>query len=843
MSGKIQPESLTQYLKTEKETYDQYREWPIIENIITQGMRNADKFADNVNFIIPVGDRRLPKFSNNSNEIFFKEIEKGIQERLVSKIVIDEYFLRIEKECNVIVPAGLTDYFLILWDVVKYCRENNIMVGPGRGSACGSLVAYLLNITNVDPIKHDLLFERFLNETRVSAERAKSANSLPDVDIDFPAEYRDEIKKYISDKYGLSYSCSIATFTKMRLKTCLKDFCKIKGLPFAEVNDLTKSLEDKIDYTWSDLIESATKSKDLYNFVQQYPNIVNTIKFSLNSLKARSVHPSAVVIVPKKDKDNNDIDIFKWMPIRDIDGMLVSEWEGKYIDKAGFLKEDILGLSQLDKFTNILKLIKNNYNVDINLLEIPLDDEEVYKYFSLGWCEDIFQFGTRGQMQYMREVKPKTFEQLVMMSALFRPGPMESGAHHDFALIKNGKKEPKYDYGLKNVTEKTFGLYVFQETVMAAVNILGGLSLVEADVLRTAMNKKNIEVTTSFKDKFINGAVERGCSKEEAVNIWDKLERFSGYGFNKSHAVAYTLISYWGQWLKVNYPLEFWTTVLTSESEAKLPYFTAEIKKFKNNISISTPDINKSYDKFTCNVDDNAIYSSLSGIKGIGDVAVKHILEVRKKGKFFSLEEFCARVPTKVHKGIVEKLIIAGAFDDIGEIEEPRQRLSLIDELYKIKKTKGNKYNDVQFHINATWMKLQKELTGFGDVDFLGLVMDDESISERIKKRAIDAHSFYRCKEGDIVGVAGTCVRMSEMLIKNGQNKGKKFGRGTLDCNGTIIDFTIWQQEWEFNSFTEKQFKDKVIFFVGKVQNDSYQNKNSLYSHGNKTFIKELKIN
>jgi DNA polymerase-3 subunit alpha len=843
VSGKVQPESLTQYLKTEKETYEQYKEWPIIENVLTEGMRNADKFADTVNFFIPVGDRRLPRYSDNSDEIFFEEIEKGIQERLIGKVDdIDKYLERIEKECNVIVPAGLSDYFLILWDITRYCRENNIMVGPGRGSVCGSLVAFLLRITDVNPIKHDLLFERFLNETRISGERAKSADSLPDVDIDFPAEYRDTIKKYISEKYGLAYSCSIATFSKMRLRTCIKDFCKVKGLPFAEVNDLTKNIEDQVEYSWGDLIEAAIKSRDLYDFVQKYPYIVHMTKFALDIPKAGSVHPSAVVIVPKKDKNGKEVDIFNWMPIKEIDGMYVSEWEGKYMDKAGFLKEDILGLSQLDKFTNILKLIKNNYGTEITLLDIPLDDLEVYKYFSLGWCEEIFQFGTRGQMQYMREVKPETFEQLAVMTALFRPGPMESGAHHDFALIKNGKKQPEYDYGLKEVTKSTFGLYAYQEGVMAAVNVLGKLSLVEADELRTVMKKKDVTKMQSFKDKFIKGAIENGCPKQEAIEIWDKIDKFSGYGFNKSHAVAYTLMSYWGQWLKVYYPLEFWTTSLTMERETKLPYFIAEMKKFKNNITVSTPDINKSFDEFTCNVKDNAIYSSLTGIKGVGDVAVKHILETRSKGNFFSFEEFCTRVPSKVNKGVIEKLIIAGVFDDIEEIDEPRDRLSLINKLNELKGVKKHKYNDSIFNINATWMRLQKELTGFGDIDFLGLVMDDEKISDRIKKRAIDAHFFHKYGEGDIVGVVGICIRIVEMTVKNGQNKGKKFGRGTLDCNGTMIDFTMWHQDWENNNFTKKSFINKIIFFVGKIQQDTYLNKTALYSDGAKTFVKELKI-
>ena len=351
---------------------------------------------------------------------------------------------QIETECSVIVPNGLCDYFMILWDIIKWCHDNDIYVGTGRGSVCGSLVAYCLHITDVDPLKYGLMFERFLNETRVSGERAKSADSMPDIDVDFPTEFRDAVKEYIKNKYGYAYTCSIGTYTRMKLKTCIKDFGKVKGLSFDLTNKLTKDIDDQIEYTWGDLIEYASKSKLLFKFVQEYPELVHLTKYALLQPKAESVHPSAVVIVPKfrVDDSNAEIDLCEWMPVKKIDGALVSEWEGKYIDKSGFLKEDILGLSQLDKFKSILTLIKKNTGKSIDVNKIPLDDEATFRYFKRGWNEDVFQFGTTGLMNYCRQVKPDTLENLIAMTALFRPGPMEMNAHGDFSDIKNGKKKP-----------------------------------------------------------------------------------------------------------------------------------------------------------------------------------------------------------------------------------------------------------------------------------------------------------------------------------------------------------------------------------------------------------------
>lgn len=834
VSGKASAEAHNQYYKSVSEIISAYEEWlentePLLEAIIT-GIENTVKVADACDFSINTGERKLPKFEVKDVEgTFFQEVERGINERLSDKKgeELDTYLERVEKECGVIVPNGLCDYFMILWDIMKWCRDNDINTGPGRGSVCGSLIAYLLYITDVDPLKYDLMFERFLNETRVSGERAKSADSMPDIDVDFPTKYRDDVKEYIKNKYGYAYTCSIGTYAGMKLKTCLKDFAKIKGLPFDLMNKLTKEIDNQIEYSWGDLIEYASKSKSLFKFVQENPEIIHLTKFALLQPKAASVHPSAVVIVPKEDLRGNKTNIFEWMPIKKIDGVLVSEWEGKYIDKSGFLKEDILGLSQLDKFKGILTLIKQNRKKNIDVNKIAFDDTDVFKYFKRGWCEGVFQFGTMGLMNYCRQVKPDHLEHLIAMTSLFRPGPMESNAHSDFADIKNGKKKPHYDFGLKEVTEATVGLYVYQEQIMKAVNVLGGLTLVQADQLRTYMKKKDKKAMAALGEQFLEGAMKKGCSKKEAEEIWSKLDKFSGYGFNKSHAAAYSIMSYWSQWFKVNYPLEFWTTSLQEAEETDIPFRLAEMKKTGVEIEIRPPDVNFSNSNFTCDPTENRIFFSLGKIKGLGDDAVKNIIETREKGgEFFSLEEFLSRVPSKVNKTVVKCLIIAGAFDLLENIKAPRDRRNLLETYLKMKNdVLPEKYQTNEAKTsNSFWVFEQKSLTGFGEVDYEGLISDSIP-NKRLAKLYVTGLEFNNAKEGDEVAIAGKVIAGAERQIKNGL-----LVTFNLDSNNTIIPVTLWPDAYERIGERLEDIRGKVICVNGRVKKDKFRGLKTLFS-------------
>lgn len=840
VNNKATPESSDQYFKSVSDTINSYNEWiedvePLFEAIIT-GIENASKLSDIVDFRINTGERKLPHFEVKDVEgLFFEELERGINERLghLPKKELSKYMSQIENECNVIVPNGLCDYFMILWDIIKWCHDNDINTGPGRGSVCGSLVAYCLHITDVDPLKYGLMFERFLNETRVSGERAKSADSMPDIDVDFPTEFRDAVKEYIKEKYGYAYTCSIGTYTRMKLKTCIKDFGKVKGLSFDLTNKLTKDIDDQIEYTWGDLIEYASKSKLLFKFVQENPELVHLTKYALLQPKAESVHPSAVVIVPKHRVDGSEaeIDLWEWMPVKKIDGVLVSEWEGKYIDKSGFLKEDILGLSQLDKFKSMLNLIKKNTGKNVNIDKIPLDDEETFKYFKRGWNEDVFQFGTNGLMNYSRQVKPDTLAQLIAMTALFRPGPMELNAHQDFADIKNGKKKPTYDFGMEKITEETFGLYVYQEQIMKAV-VVGGLTEVESDILRTTIKKKDVKTLSSFGEKFKEGYCKllekNGIDKpkEYAEHVWDKLLAFSGYGFNKSHAAAYSIMSYWSQWFKVNYPLEFWTTALQFSKEGEVPYRLAELKKTGVEVEVRPPDVNFSDINFTCEPKEQRIFFSLTKIKGVGEVAVKNIIDTRHEGgQFYSLEEFLSRVPSKVNKTVVKCLIVAGAFDLIEGLKNPRDRKKLLS---KYLDTKGEslpeEYMSEDSNSNAFWILEQKRLTGFGEVDYENMIKDAIP-NKRIANIYVNDVEFLATKEKKEVAIAGKLIFYKEKDIKTGTMCALN-----IDCNNTIIPVLLWPDAYEKIGENIADIKGCVVAINGVVEKDTWRNEKKLFS-------------
>ena len=839
--GKASAESNNQYFKSVADTIYAYEEWiedvEPLYNAIVVGIENASSLFDEIDFRINTGERKLPLFEVESVEdLFFEYLEKGINERLghLKPKEMKQYMKQIETECAVIVPNGLCDYFMILWDIIKWCKDREINVGTGRGSVCGSLVAYCLHITDVDPLKYGLMFERFLNETRVSGERAKSADSMPDIDVDFPTEYRDAVKEYIKEKYGYSYTCSIGTYTRMKLKTCIKDFGKVKGLSFDLTNQLTKDIDDQVEYTWGDLIEYATKSKLLFKFVQEYPELVHLTKYALLQPKAESVHPSAVVIVPKHrvDGSNAEIDLWEWMPVKKIDGVLVSEWEGKYIDKSGFLKEDILGLSQLDKFKSILTLIKKNTGKNIDVNKIPLDDENTFRYFKRGWNEDVFQFGTTGLMNYCRQVKPDSLENLIAMTALFRPGPMEMNAHGDFADIKNGKKKPIYDFGMEQITGETFGLYVYQEQIMKAV-VVGGLTEVESDVLRTTIKKKDIKTLSSYGEKFKEGyaklLTKNGIEKpkEYADKVWDKLLAFSGYGFNKSHAAAYSIMSYWSQWFKVNYPLEFWTTALQFSKEGEVPYRLAELKKTGVEIEIRPPDVNFSDINFTCDSKEQRIFFSLTKIKGVGEVAVQNIMNTRQEGgQFYSLEEFLSRVPSKVNKTVVKCLIISGAFDLLEGIKNPRDRKKLLEKYLDMKgDVLPEQYSTSDSNSNAFWILEQKRLTGFGEVDYENMIRDAIP-NKRLANMYVNDVEFLATKEKKEVAVAGKLIFYKEKDIKSGT-----MCTLNIECNNTIIPILLWPDAYEKVDEDIASLKGAIITLSGIVEKDTWKHEKKLMSN------------
>lgn len=647
-------------------------------------------------------------------------------------------------------------------------------------------------------------------------------DSMPDVDCDFPVAFRDTVKEYMTRRYGVNHVCSVGTYTRMKLKTCLKDFGKVMGVPFAVMNKLTKDIDDQIEYTWGDLFNYAATSRELFRFVQDHPELVHMTKYALTQCKTSSIHPSAVIIVPQEDEDGNPIDLFGWMPMKKMGDVLVSEWEGKYVDKSGFLKEDILGLNQLDKFSSIIKLIAKNRKEQIDVNTIPFGDEEVFRYFQRGWCEDVFQFGAMGLMNYCREAKPHSLDDLIAMTALFRPGPMDVKAHETFVEIKNGARKPKFDPGMEEITRDTYSLYTYQEQIMKAM-VVGGLTPVESDECRTYIKKKNHEALAQFKGKFVNGysaliesrGVESKRAAAQASEVWDKMLAFASYGFNKSHAVAYTMMSYWSQWFKVNYPLEFWTTSLQYASkESDIPYRLVEMKKTGAEIEVHPPDINFSGETFTCDPKTNRIFFSLGKVKGVGERALTLLKAMKDEhGEVFSFEDFITSAPKGINRTVVLRLIMAGAFDLVEDIRNPRQRLDIVKQyLERRGEPLSDEFTSPDAHTNAWWVFKQRELTGYGEVDYERM-MNEYGLGKRMVRLYVTAAEFERKHEGDEVCIVGRVNNVFERQTKGGDS----YGVLQVEVNDLIIQITLWPDFWLHQPENEATLLNRIVAVSGRV--------------------------
>lgn len=653
--------------------------------------------------------------------------------------------------------------------------------------------------------------------------KIRRKDALPDIDCDFESTRRDDVKRYIEQKYSLDNVCSIGTYNRMKSKSAIKDMARVEGADFASVNLITKELIEKPTdpLNWGQVFEQAQSNSKIKNFIKKYPRVFKFLKPILMQTRSSSVHPSAVVIVPKKDEEGNDMKIWDWMPVRKDPekGVIISEWEGKYMDLAGFLKEDILGISQLDKFRYILDLIKKNRGEEIDFSKIPMDDEKTYKYFQKGWNEDVFQFGTGGLKTYCTRVKPNNIEDLIAINALYRPGPMGSGAHEDFVKIREGSKKPAFDKGMKDVTINTAGLYIYQEQVMQGM-VVGGLSLVESDETRTAIKKFDKAKLDSFKDKFINGYNKITGNEKESEKVWDKMMAFSSYGFNKSHAAAYSVMGYWSQYFKVHYPLEFWTASLNfCNYEEETPNRISEIIKTKEDISVKPPDINKSEEKIICDPKNKSIYYSLISIKNVGEVASSVIInERRKNGDFYSLEEFLKRVDkSKVNKKVVTNLILAGAFDEtcFGFDSQVTDRIHILREYFEIiKQPLPEEFKTKEVRKELFWKVKQKELTGLGKIDYKKAA-EDKGVSKNLLRDYTDYSEYIKkpIHNKEIV-LGGKVNAFQERMTKPYKGVSKRFLSISFETNSETLNLSVWDDYLKINKNEEKIFNSK--------QNKSY---------------------
>jgi len=598
----------------------------------------------------------IPKDSPAKNLEEYLELlaKKGLEERFDGKEITQEVWDRFYYEIKVINEMGYPGYFLITQDFINKAKDMGIPVGPGRGSAAGSLVAYALKITNVNPLDYDLLFERFLNPAR---------QSMPDIDIDFADDQRSEVIEYCKQKYGADAVCQIVTFNTLSSKAVLKDVARVLGIPIPTVADITKHIPSKFGkvYSIQKAIDEVPELKWLKN--TDDPKIQDLIKYSkvLEGMnRNNSKHAAGVVIAPGPVSD------YVALATAGASRDLVTQFNMKELESsAGLLKMDFLGLRTLTIIRDTIKLVKQYRNIDVDLDDIPLDDEKTYKLFSRGQTTAVFQFESGPMREYLKKLKPNSVLDLSAMNALYRPGPMDF--IDDFIARKHGRKKIEYLHDiLKPILEETYGIIVYQEQVIQIANKVAGMSLAEADILRRAMGKKDLAAMKEQHKKFVEGAVNNNIDKKIAEEIFAAIDKFANYGFNKSHAVAYSIVAYQTAYLKAHYLPEFLAANLTNEfgNSDKVSMLLDDCRKLK--VTVRPPDVNKASVYF--NVEDSEIIFGMSAIKNVGIKAIEEIKRVNEELQrpFKSIYDFCSNVDTRaVNKRALEGLVLAGAFDKV----------------------------------------------------------------------------------------------------------------------------------------------------------------------------------
>ena len=637
-------------------------------------IRNTKKIADRCDVEIELGRILIPKYPlpDGENEHSYllrltyqgllqryngaskEEAEKLDPDEIIPKLS-DEVRERAKMELGVMGNMGYEGYFLIVQDFINWGKSQGIVFGPGRGSAAGSIVAYALNITDLDPLKYGLLFERFLNPDRIS---------MPDIDVDIQDTRRDEVIEYCAKKYGEDHVSNIATFGKMFGRMAVRDVARVLEVPYAESDRLAKLVPPPNQGRHIPLSVSIKEDADLRNEYENNPTAKEVLDYAIQlegTIRSHGVHACGVVIAPDT--------LVNYIPLEMAQkGVVATQFPMGEVEELGLLKMDFLGLSNLTIINNAMRIIRKAYKKEINLSELPLDDKKTYELFQRGDTTGVFQLESAGMKRYLRGLKPTTFEDIIAMVALYRPGPMQF--IDSFIRRKHGEEEITYLHsGMKNSLKNTYGILVYQEQFMQISKEWCGFTGGQADTLRKAVGKKKIDLMKKVKPEFVEGAVKvGGATKEIAETFWTQLEEFANYCFNKSHAACYGLIAYWTAYLKAHYPDAFMAALMTSDHD-DTDRLAIEITECKHmGISVLSPDVNESFVEFAVVPNENKIRFGMSAVKGVGVGAVEEVLRAREDGPFTSVEDFARRVSTsKFNRKAWESLIKSGAFDDMGD--------------------------------------------------------------------------------------------------------------------------------------------------------------------------------
>ena len=645
-------------LETDKLFYRSPQDMEQVFSHVPQALENTREIAEACNLELDLDNPRFPVYyspDERSLDQYFRDMARhGLRDRLdktTHQIEESVYWERLEQEMEIICTKGFSGYFLIVQDFINWAKERDIPVGPGRGSAAGSLAAFALKITNIDPIRYGLLFERFLNVER---------ESLPDIDVDFCYNRREEVIRYVTEKYGEENVAHITTFGTMKARAAVRDVGRALGMSFAETDKIAKLIPEDpgID------IDKALKNEpDLGKKTEEDERVAKCIDVSrkLEGLaRHASTHAAGVVI--------SDQPMEEYLPLyQGKKGEVVTQYDMKKVEKVGLIKFDFLGLKTLTVLQDTLELARENGKEVPDLETMTMDDPQTFELLCKGHTNGVFQLESSGMRGVMMDLKPERFEELIALLALYRPGPLESGMVTDFVERKHGRREVEYPHPwLEPVLKETYGVILYQEQVMSIASELAGFSLGDGDLLRRAMGKKNAKAMAEQRDKFMRGALEKGLDQETAEHLFSLIEKFAGYGFNKSHSSAYAMISYQTAYMKTHYPQEFMAALITSEV-ANTDKVISHINACREmGIDVLRPDINHSEHSFT--VQGENILFGLSGIKNVGDGAIRQILKERRaNGPFSTLMDFCQRVLSKrVSKRVLESLIKSGALDCLG---------------------------------------------------------------------------------------------------------------------------------------------------------------------------------
>ncbi len=646
-AGRMKFSSSEFYLKSPAEMKEAFSSLP-------EAIANTITIAQRCNVQLKLGKSLLPHYKTSDGEDPYAMLQRLANEGLAKKHgpdVPDVYRDRLKTELDVIRKMDYASYFLIVWDFISYARSKNIPVGPGRGSAAGSLVSYALDITEIDPIKYSLLFERFLNPERIS---------MPDIDVDFCQDRRGEVITYVSEKYGKDHVAQIITFGTMAAKAAIRDVGRAMDMPYAEVDKIAKLVPNTPKITIESAMKQEPQLKELYDTNDEIKELLDIAVRVEGLNRHASTHAAGVVISP--------VPLTEYTPLykSPSDDSIMTQFDMGSVEGIGLLKFDFLGLKTLTVIQNTLNYIKQG-GTEVSLKDIPLDDEKTYALLSSGHTTGIFQLESAGMKDILVKMTPNRIDDLIALVALYRPGPIGSGMIDDFIKRKKGKVPVKYDLPeLKEILDETYGVILYQEQVMRIANKLANFSLGQADILRKAMGKKNIEAMGKQKEHFVSGAMTNGINEKKASKIFDLLAKFAEYGFNKSHSAAYAFVSYQTAYLKAHYPVEFMAATLSMDihDTDKIVKSINECRQMK--INVLPPDINQSGSEFR--VVDNSIRFGLAAVKGIGVAAIESIIEARDAdGPFTSIADFTGRADArKVNKKVLEGLVKAGAFDSLG---------------------------------------------------------------------------------------------------------------------------------------------------------------------------------